>query len=108
MAVLFGLGLHILRDVCFGDLFPHIIFEDISPFRDKIDNALEGLGRTDRQLYRDGVSAQTIDDSFKTKIKVGAHPVHLINKTDTGDMILLGLAPNGLALRLPPRSALQD
>ncbi len=54
----------------------------------------------DRQLDRDGVRAQAVDHRLHAALEVGADAVHLVDVGDPGDVVLVGLAPDRLGLRL--------
>ena len=77
-----------------------LVFPDHSLHADEIDDALEiGFG-ADRQLDADRTSADLRADLFDAAIEIGADLVHLVDENDARHMILVGLAPNGLGLRL--------
>ena len=67
---------------------------------DKVNNTLEVFLCTDRNLYWYWVSAQNILHLLYSLKEVSTRTVHLVNITDTWYIILVGLAPNSLRLRL--------
>ena len=58
-----------------------------------------GLG-ADRQLDRHGVGAEAVDHGLDRAVEVRADAVHLVDERDARDVVLVGLAPDGLGLRL--------
>ena len=54
----------------------------------------------DRQLDRHRVGAEPVDHRLHAAVEVGADPVHLVDVGDPRDVVLVGLAPDGLGLRL--------
>ncbi len=67
---------------------------------DEINDTLEVILRPNRQLNGDRISLQLALDLRKRPFEVGAHAVHLVDETNAGDAILVGLPPDGLGLRL--------
>ena len=68
--------------------------------REKVDDALEGGFRADRQLQRHRARAQFLLDVVKAHEKVGASLVHLVGEDDARHAVLVALAPDGLGLGL--------
>ncbi len=67
---------------------------------DEVDDAAEvGLG-ADRQLQGDRVGAEAVDQHLQAAEEVGPDAVHLVDVGDARDAVLVGLAPDGLGLRL--------
>ena len=58
-----------------------------------------GLG-ADRQLDRHGVRAEAVDHRLDALLEVRADAVHLVDVGDARHVVLVGLAPDGLGLRL--------
>ena len=56
--------------------------------------------RADRQLDRDGIRAEAVDHRLHAAREVGADAVHLVDVGDARDAVAVGLAPDGLDLRL--------
>jgi hypothetical protein len=67
---------------------------------DEIDYALEARFGSDRQLQRDRLGAEAVDDVFEALEKVGADLVHLVAEHDARHVIAVALAPHRLGLRL--------
>ena len=55
---------------------------------------------TDRDLHADGVRAEAVAHRLDGVEEVGAGAVHLVDEGDARDVVLVGLAPDGLRLRL--------
>ncbi len=54
----------------------------------------------DRHLNRNGARAEALANLFDDVEEVGAHAVHLVDEDDARNFVLVGLAPDGLRLRL--------
>src|SRR5690606_2745496 len=74
---------------------------------DQVDHALQVRFRTDRQLDRHSLSAQTVADRFHRLFEVGADLVHLVDEDDAGDVVFVSLTPDGFRLRLNAGVAVQ-
>ena len=67
---------------------------------DQVDDAHEVALRADRQLDRDGVRAEAVLHGLHGEVEVGAELVHLVDEADARHVVLVGLAPDRLGLRL--------
>lgn len=67
---------------------------------DQVNQTLEILLSTNRHLDHNGVSSQNILHLLHGLEEIGTRAVHLVHITDTGNIILVGLAPYSLRLRL--------
>ena len=67
---------------------------------DQVDNAFEVALGADGQLDRNDVGAQPVFHGLDREVEVGADLVHLVDETDARDVVLVGLPPNLLGLRL--------
>ncbi len=77
-----------------------LVLPDDGLHADEIDDALEvGFG-ADRQLNADGPAADARLDVVDAFEEVGADLVHLVDEDDAGHVVLVGLAPDRLGLRL--------
>ena len=101
-AVLVGLLLQLGRDVDglvglaeLGLAAPHL-----GVHLDQVDDALEVTLRADRQLDRNDVGAEALFHRAHREVEVGADLVHLVDEADARHVVLVGLAPNLLGLRL--------
>ncbi len=67
---------------------------------DQVDDPDEvGLG-TDRQLDDQRLGPEAVDDRLDREVEVGAQLVHLVDEADARDVVLVGLTPDRLRLRL--------
>src|SRR4051794_15048817 len=90
----------ILGDVDDVELLAELVLVDDRLHPDEVDDPDEvGLG-PDRQLHRHGVRAEAVDHRLHGLVEVRADAVHLVDERDARDVVLVGLAPDGLGLRL--------
>lgn len=75
---------------------------------DQVDHAGERRFRTDRNLQADGLAGDAVDDVLDAAIEIGADLVHLVDEHDTRDVVLVGLAPDGLGLGLNALVAVEN
>ena len=68
--------------------------------RDEVDDAGEVALDADRQLDRHGVRAEAVDHRLHAALEVGADAIHLVDVGDPRDVVLVGLTPHRLRLRL--------
>ncbi len=62
----------------------------------------------DRQLDQHGMRAEPVDHRLHAALEVGADAVHLVDEGDPRDVVLVGLAPDGLRLRLDARDRVEQ
>ena len=67
---------------------------------DQVDDAFEVALGADGQLDRDDVGAEAVFHRLYREVEVRADLVHLVDEADAGDVVLVGLPPNLLGLRL--------
>ena len=67
---------------------------------DKVNDTLESLFRTDRYLDRTGICAEHILELANHLEEVGTRAVHLVDVTDTGNIVFVSLTPYSLRLGL--------
>src|SRR6202021_1605360 len=67
---------------------------------DEIDQALEVVLGADRELNRNRLGAETIDDIVEAFIEIGAGLIHLVREDDARNAVLVALTPDGFRLRL--------
>ena len=89
---------HILGDVFHADILAQLIIEDVCLHGQQVHVALEESLRTDGQLDGNGIALQPLVDHLQDSVEIGAHDVHLVDVDHTGDLVLVGLTPNGLGL----------
>ena len=66
----------------------------------QIDDALELVFLADGQLNGNRAGIEALADGVDGMLEVGAHLVHLVDEANARNAVLVGLAPNGLGLRL--------
>ncbi len=76
-----------------------LIFPYDAHHANEIDNALELALRTNRELDRDRLRTEAIDDVGQAAEEVRADLVHLVGKDDAGHLVLVALAPHRFGLR---------
>ena len=96
----FGRFEQLAGDVLDDDVLAEVVVVDDGLHLDQVDDAEElGLG-ADRQLDRHRVGTQAIDHGLHAALEVGPDAVHLVDVRDARDLVLVGLTPDGLGLRL--------
>ncbi len=76
-----------------------VVEDDLDP-PEHVDVAGEHLARAHRQLDRVGLLGEPVPDHGQAAVEVRADPVHLVGEDDPGHAVAVGLAPDGLGLRL--------
>ena len=101
-APLGGLGLHRLGNLAQLEVVADGLVVEIVDriIIYKVYQSLELVLGADRQYDREGRSAEVLLDLRADRQEVGARAVHLIDVTDTGNVVFVGLTPYGLRLRL--------
>ena len=98
----------VLRDVLVPPLLAHLAFPDVRLHLHDVDDTLEvGLGPP-RQLQDERQRLEPVDHHVDGSPEVGAGAVHLVHEADAGNVIAVGLAPNGLRLRLDACHGIED
>ena len=100
LVVLVGQVHHVLGDVFHTDILTQLIIEDICLHGQQVDIALEESLGADGQLNGHSIALQTLVDHGQNSVEVGTHDVHLVDIDHPGDLVLIGLTPNGLSLGL--------
>ena len=62
----------------------------------------------DRNLHDDRRGAEALQDRVEAEVEVRAELVHLVDEADARDVVLVGLAPDGLGLGLDAFLAVED
>ena len=75
---------------------------------DEVDDAPEIAFGADRQLKADRLSGDAVDDVGHALEEVRAGLVHLVDEHDTRNVILVGLTPDRLGLRLDALVAVEN
>ena len=101
-APLGGLGLHRLGNLLqlevVADGLVVVIIDSVIIY--KVYQTFELILGADRQNDRKGRSSEVLLDLCAHRQEVGARAVHLVDVTQTGHVVLVGLTPYGLRLRL--------
>ncbi len=103
-----GLGLEVGGDFLVAEgRAQAVVVPDHRLHADQVDQARQvGFG-ADRELDRHGLGAQTVADRLDRLVEVGADLVHLVDEDDARNLVLVGLTPDGLGLRLDAGVAVQ-
>src|SRR4051812_27718790 len=96
------------RDVDDLLLLAEVVLVDDGLHAEQVDDALEARLRADRQLDRDGVGAQARLHRLHGALEVRADAVHLVDERDPRHGVLVGLAPDGLRLRLDAGDGVEE
>ena len=67
---------------------------------EEVDDAAELALGADRQLDDRDVGVEAVLDHVDAAVEVGADAVHLVDEAHPRHVVLVGLAPHGLGLRL--------
>ena len=100
--------LHICGDLFLAHVLTELIIEDIGLHLDEIDHAAEGIFASDGQLDGNGVTLESLVHHLQDIEEIGTHHVHLVHVNKARDMILVGLSPYSLGLRLYTALGAQD
>src|SRR5690606_10412358 len=75
---------------------------------DQVDQTLEAVfgSNGNRQRYRIGV--QTLANLFDRAFKAGPDAIHFVDEAESGNMIPVGLSPDGFALGLDSFDGTED
>ena len=99
-AVLVG-GVHeVLGDLGVLELGAELVLPDEGLVLDQVDDADELGLLADRDLDRERVGAEAVPHRLDRLEEVGSGAVHLVDVGDPRNVVLVGLAPDGLGLRL--------
>src|SRR5690606_33956185 len=97
----FSLPQHIGRNLAVFELHPLGSFVPVDGLHlDQVDHTLEAFLGADRQLHRHGDSAELGAQLVTDLQEVGTGTVHLVDERDARHVVLVGLAPHRLRLRL--------
>ena len=91
---------HIVRDLCHGDVVALLIVVDVGLHLEQVDDPLEIVFLTDRQLEADGILAEPCLDLLYGIVEVSAQDVHLVDERHTRYVVCVRLAPYVLGLGL--------
>ena len=100
LVVLFSQVNHVFGDIFHTDILTQIIIEDVCLHGQQVDIALEESLGADGQLDGHCIALQALVDHLENTVEVGTHDVHLVDVNHAGNLVLVGLTPNGLGLGL--------
>ena len=100
LAVHLSIFHHIFRNRLVAVILAQVIVVDLGAHGQQVDNAAEIVLRADRQLNRMRIRVQTLVEHVHHAVEVRAHDVHLVDVHHARNMIVLGLTPDRLGLRL--------
>ena len=100
IAVHLSFFLHILRNRLVAVILAQVVIIDLGAHGQQVDDAAEIVLRADRQLNRMRIRVQTLVEHVHHAVEVRAHDVHLVDVHHARNMIVLGLTPDRLGLRL--------
>ena len=89
-----------------GDLLPlhaHVVVVEVGDHAHQVDDAPELVFAPEGQLQDERPGVQPVDHHLNAAHEVGANAIHLVDKSDARDPVLVGLPPNRLGLRLYTR-----
>ena len=107
-AVLVGVLGHVLGDLADLHVGAELVGPDERLVLDQVDDALEVVLLADRKLDRKRMRAEAVLHRLHGAEEVGAGAVHLVDVGDARDAVLVGLAPDGLRLRLDAGDGVED
>ena len=85
-----------------------VVLVDDRVHLDEVDDAAVVLLLADRELDRHRVGAEAVAHRLDGGEEVRAGAVHLVDERDPRDLVLVGLAPDGLGLRLHAGDRVED
>ena len=62
---------------------------------DQVDNTLEILGKSNRQLHQDRIRAKLLANLLADTLRVCPGPVQLVDEYQTGNMVAVDLSVDG-------------
>src|SRR4051794_2404815 len=90
------------------ELLAELVLVDDRLHADQVDDPDEVGLRPDRQLHRHGMRTEAVDHRLDGLLEVRPDAVHLVDERDARDVVLVGLAPHGLGLRLDARDGVEE
>jgi hypothetical protein len=107
-AVLGGLLLVLVGNVDDLDLLAVLVVVDRGRHRADVDDAQVAALGADGQLDHRRNAVQAVLDHRDAAEEVGADAVHLVHEADARNVVLVGLAPDGLGLGLDTGDGVED
>ncbi len=99
---------HRLGDLRAADAGAEVVGVDDRLLGDEVDHSPELALGADGQLDGHRVRTQPILDGRDRGVEVGSDPIHLVDEADPRHLVAVGLAPDGLGLRLDPGDGVED
>ena len=103
-----GSGRELGGDVLDGELGSERVRVDDRLHLDEIDDAREVLLAPDRKVDRHGTGAEAVTHRLHGRVEVRAGAIHLVDERDARYAVAVGLAPDGLGLRLHACDRVED
>jgi hypothetical protein len=75
---------------------------------DEIDNTGKVTLTSDRKLKDGWFGSEKVDDGINAVVEVGTSAVHLVEEAHTWDLVLVGLTPDSLSLRLDSGNTVEN
>ena len=108
VVVLLGLLDQLGRDLADVDLLAEVVRPGERAHLDEVDDAAEVLLAADRQVNGHRARAEAIDHRLHGGEEIGARAIHLVDEGDARNLVVVGLAPDGLRLGLDARDGVED
>ena len=86
---------------------PVVVVPDERLHRDQVDDAAEVALGADRELHDRTLALEAVRIMSSAAEEVGADAVHLVDEADARNVVLVGLAPDRLGLRLDAGDAVE-
>src|SRR3989344_1998501 len=90
------------------DLFPFFAFKGVILHLHKIDDALELVFMTVRDLKLYRVGRKPAQNGLERSFERSSQPVQLVYETNSGHLVVVGIPPVGLGLRFDSGNAIKD
>jgi len=100
------LGRYVLDRVVLA--LAHVVAPGERTTVDQVNDADEAVLGPDRQLQRQRLGLEPVDDRVDGEVEVRAELVHLVDEADARDVVLVRLAPHRLGLGLDTLLAVED
>ena len=107
-AVLVSELLEVLGDLLVVELGAQLVLPDERLVLDQVDDAYEVRLLADRDLDRQRVGAEPVAHGVDGVEEVRAGAIHLVDVGHARDVVLVGLAPDRLGLRLDPGDGVEE
>src|SRR5699024_6431964 len=91
---------HVSGNVLHTHVLAHLVIIDVRIHLHQVHDPLEGVLGANGELDGNGIAFQPVMDHLQHIVEIRAHDVHLVDVDHAGDMVVIGLPPDGLGLRL--------